>query len=191
LVSARQKPTIKVREQVRAFGDAVERFRAAVVDPSGRDTYAPLSEALTHAINLDERFRLDWSPHGKVLGYFWFEDRAVAGANAVPGVRWVRNAIHHGWSDALVLGERTGRFPPRAHEWVWRPTVEINGRTRGKPPKGERDIVAAGYAAYDSLMAGRPADFTLSQLVECYLHLADFLEPIIAPNRAVSAASGA
>jgi hypothetical protein len=182
------KPTVKLRAQVRAFDAAVQRFRVATANADS-DTYSPLAEALAHALNLDDRFRLDWSPRGEVLGYFWFEDGAVGGAETVPGVRWVRNAVHHGWSDALMLTPGTsGRFPPRAHEWVWRPTDQINGKVRGNPPKGQRDIVAAGYQAYDRLMAGRPADFTLSQLAECYGYLADFLEPILAPNRAVVAA---
>jgi hypothetical protein len=53
------------------------------------------------------------------------------------------------------------------------------------PPNGQRDVVAAGRDAFDRLMAGRHADFTLSQLAECYGYLANFLEPILAPNRAV------
>jgi hypothetical protein len=179
------KPTVKLRAQTRAFDAAVQRFRAATADADS-DTYPSLAEALNHALNLDDRFRLDWSPRGEVLGYFWFEDGAVGGAEAVPGVRWLRNAVYHGWSDALMLTQGTsGRFPPRAHEWVWRPTDQIKGKVRGNPPKGQRDIVAAGYQAYDRLMAGRPADFTLSQLAECYGYLANFLEPILAPNRAV------
>lgn len=179
-------PTVSFRSQVRACDSAVERFRLAIVEPSpDADTYPPLAEALTHALNLDDRLRLDWSPRGSVLGFFWVEDPAVSGARAVPGVRWVRNAVFHGWSDALVLRASTGgRFPPRGHEWVWRATTEIRGKRRGRPPVGERDIVAAGYEAYDTLMAGRPADFTLSVLLECYQELADLLEPILARHAA-------
>jgi len=175
-------PTVSFRSQVRAFKSAVERFRLTVAEPSPDvDTYPPLAEALTHALNLDNRLRLDWSPRGSVLGFFWFEDPAVSGAQAVPGVRWVRNAVFHGWSDALVLRTSAGgRFPPRGHEWVWRATAEIRGKRRGRPPAGGRDIVAAGYQAYGGLMAGRPADFTLSVLAECYQELADFLEPALA-----------
>jgi hypothetical protein len=181
-------PTVPLRRQVRAFEDAVARFRVASAGHSAdADTYAPLAEALNHAVNLDDRFGRDWSPRGSTLGYFWFEDGAVSGAEAVPGVRWVRNAVHHAWSDALVLVPSTiGRYPPRAKEWVWRPTPEIKGRTHGHPRKGEKDIVAAGRAAYDTLMAGWPADFTLSQLVECYSYLADFLEPVLARSRALA-----
>ncbi len=184
-MSPTSKPIVTLRAQVRAFDAAVQRFRAATSEPDS-DTYSPLAEALTHALNLDDRFRLDWSPRGEVLGYFWFEDGAVGGAETVPGVRWVRNAVHHAWSDALMLTQSAGgRFPPRSHEWLWRPTDQIKGKVRGNPPKGQRDIVAAGHHAYGHLMAGRPADFTLSQLAECYGYLANFLEPILAPNRAV------
>jgi hypothetical protein len=137
----------------------------------GAEVWAALTESLALAVSLDDRTARHWSPGSSSPTHGWF--KLVPGAQAVPGVRWVRNAVHHQWADALSLSPSSGgRYPPRGQEWVWRPATELPGTRPGRRRSG-RDRVADGTRAYETYMADRPADFTLSILAECYDEVAD------------------
>jgi hypothetical protein len=177
-------PVVSYRVQLRAFQQAVARFRRASARTDAVAAYGPLAEALWHAVTLDNRLSRHWQPQeDKPPSKFWFALAAVSGAETVPAVRWVRNAVDHQWADALLFipYNRGGRYPPREHEWVWRPTEDIPGETEGRRSrrsKDGRDLVAEGREAYGRLLAGHPADFTLSILAEVYAEVAESFEPL-------------
>lgn len=84
-----------------------------------------LFEALNWAVALDQRTAAHFVPDGKPAGYAW-PSRIGYGAEIMPGVRFVRNSVHHQWSDALQL--RGGAFP----EWRYggrRPSYLRSTRT--------------------------------------------------------------
>jgi hypothetical protein len=179
---ASTKSVVTFRVQLHAFQLAVGRFRRASARADAVGAYGPLAEALWHAVTLDDHLTREWRPFGNTPpSEFWFELDAVSGAQTVPAVRWVRNAVQHQWADALLFipYNRGGRWPPREHDWVWRPTDEVPGEEKGgrHARKGQRDLVAEGRATYGRLMAGHPADFTLSILAEVYAEVADLFEP--------------
>lgn len=179
---------VTLRAQLRAFHASVDRFEIATSRRDAGAAYASVAEALNHAVSIDDRIARIWQPGGIQLpDRFWFE--RVPGAAVAPGVRWVRDLVHHQWADALELDLRShGRFPPQDREWVWLERARLPGRPRTHSRKarrsGERDLVAAGYAAYGTYMSGRPADFTLHILGEAFDFVAALVEPVPALSRA-------
>jgi hypothetical protein len=148
---------------------AAARFAAAAKQRDGDASFQPLFEALNWAVALDDRIRAHWAPEGKPLNWRWRE--RVPGAELVEGLRWVRNGVHHQWSDALVLSEGF-QFPLTFglvfFEWVWRPAMDLP--ELGRPNAG-------GRTAYQQHLAGRPARVTLDTLTGVFAFLANLLEP--------------
>jgi hypothetical protein len=161
---------VNLRAQVRGYLGALKRFRTAA---GGRDAivaYLPLFEALGWVASIDFRIGVLWTPEGRALGEDW--PSRASGAEAVPGLRWARNTVHHDWANALRLdteGRRyPKRYPVRYFEWVWRDVNDLppNARTRGK------DV-------YGALLAGKPTEFTLQVLGEVFDFILDLIEPPI------------
>lgn len=171
-----------MRVQLRAYEQACGRFRKAAAGDDAVVAYAPLAEALWHAVSLDDRIARYWQPGGVELpNVLWFEK--VPATAAAPAVRWARNAVSHQWFDALVLDRRShGRYPSRDQEWVWRRTEDVPGkmgaRRRKNRTQGKPDLDALGAAAYKSLLSGRPADFTLQILAEGFAFVVELAEPL-------------
>jgi len=98
-----------------------------------------------------------------------------------PAIRFARNRVQHQWAEALELRPPTVRSPLRdsSHDsdWYWRSAADLPPASRKAP---------AGEAAYEKLLAGRPAELTLSAIRGLYSELADLLEPPLAPTRAIA-----
>lgn len=159
---------MNVRTQVRGYAAAVARFRSAVAGHDAIAAYHPLFEALNWAASLDFRIAELRAPDAKPRGKDWY--MREGGAEAVPGLRWVRNTVHHDWANALRLdteGRRyPRRYPTRYFEWVWRDIADL--------PPNDRNT---GKDVYSELLAGRPAEFTLQILLEVFGFVADCVEP--------------
>lgn len=161
---------------VTGFRQALQRFKAS---NEGTDPVAaslPLFEALSWAVALDERVKKDWAPDGikNQPGWDWaVRLSSEADAEAVRGVRFIRNRIHHQWADAVRIEEGGSRYSPRTFEWVWVRADELPPPDKGF---GER-----GREGYERLLEGRPAEFTLAILIETYDFLVGIFEPLGPP----------
>lgn len=138
------------------------------------DAFVPLFEALNWAVALDQRTVAHFAPDGKSVGYDW-PARIGHGAIVMPGVRFVRNSVHHQWSDALQL--RGGAFP----EWAWRTADEL-------PPldiklSAKRQLIYdENKRTYRDHMEGRPARVALDALGGGFLFLKRLSEPFTIPR---------
>lgn len=134
----------------------------------------PLFEALNWAVALDQRTAAHFVPEGKPAGYAW-PSRIGYGAEIMPGVRFVRNSVHHQWSDALQL--RGGAFP----EWVWRTASELPPLDKNLGAKA-RVVYDESKRVYREYMEGRPARAELEALGGAFLFLKELLEPFTIPR---------
>jgi hypothetical protein len=156
------------------YADALSRFDAAAKSDDPGETFVPLFEALNWAVALDQRTAAHFVPDGKPIGYAW-PARIGYGAVVMPGVRFVRNSVHHQWSDALEL--RATAFP----EWTWRAADElppIDKKLRGK----SRLIYDEKRRVYREHMEERPARTALDALGGAFLFLKELLEPFTIPR---------
>lgn len=152
---------------------ATSRFHAAAKTRDATAAFIPLFEALNWAVALDDRAAKHWTPRGEKLGLGWRE--WVRDAEIMAGVRFLRNSVHHQWSDALVLDERGMTFPmtfPAVFfEWRWCAASDLPA-----PEAGHRRDVS-GEEVYQRLLEGRPARLTLETLAEVFYFLRQVLEP--------------
>jgi hypothetical protein len=168
------------RENIQTFAamfegywQAVRRFHGAAKTRDPTATFVPLFEALNWAVSLDERAAKHWTPDGEPAGWAW--RKRVRDAELLRGVRFVRNSVHHDWSDALALDER-GRaypktFPVVYFEWRWRAASELPERDR-KDTDGE--------VIYRERLEHQPARLTLEALGWVFFFLYHDLEPLSA-----------
>lgn len=163
------------------YDAACARFWQAAEDTEQNRGFSPLFEALHWTVALDERIAAHWAPEGAPLGWEW-RQRFESGF-LMRGVRFVRNSVHHQWSDALTWKSPTevtpATFDPRPDAfgfprptaaglgWVWRKTVDL--------PKADRPD-PAGEAIYDEHLAGRPVSLTLVELQRVFWTMWHFLE---------------
>jgi hypothetical protein len=166
------------------YDQALSRLGDAVKVKEPTPAFVALFEALNWAVSLDERAGEHWAPEGEVLGFGWRE--RVRGAHLMQAVRFVRNSIHHQWSDALELDE-SGRafpktFPVVFFEWRWRALSDL---PPGRVQKSEKikPRQAAEEAAYQETLEGKPARTTLHDLGEAFYFLRQVLEPGSIPKR--------
>jgi hypothetical protein len=160
------------------FAGAAGRFNDATKGCDPTAAFIPLFEALNWAVALDDRAAKRWTPEGKVLGWEWREK--VPGAEIMRGVRFVRNSVHHDWSDALTL-DKGGRaypktFPVVYFEWRWRAAGEL-------PEPGRKD--KAGEEVYGQELEGQPARVTLETLTGALRFLREAMEPSSLPRASV------
>ncbi len=176
----------KVHEQVQPYSENIQtfaamfdgyaaatgRFHEAAKTRDATAAFIPLFEALNWAVALDDRAAKHWTPAGKPLGFAWRE--WVRDAEVMRGVRFVRNSVHHQWSDALVLDEGGMSFPMTFpvvfFEWRWRPADGLPA-----PEKGRRD--EGGEEDYRAMLEGEPARTTLETLANAFYFLRQVLEP--------------
>jgi hypothetical protein len=162
------------------FAQAAQRFDLAIKDRDPTNTFIPLLEMLNWAVALDERVRTRWCPEGKPLSWEW-RDR-VNGAEIMRGVQYVRNSVHHQWSDALELDER-GRSYPKSYpvvffEWRWRPASDLP-----EPEKRHQDKWwKEGKEVYKAHLQGEMARLTVQQLANVFNHLRKLMEPPLRPG---------
>jgi len=153
------------------YAHAVGRFHEAAKTRDPTAAFIPLFEALDWAVSLDERAAKHWTPAGESLGWAWRDK--VRGAEVMRGVRFVRNSVHHDWTDALELDEEHGRtfpmtFPVVFFEWRWRPASEL--------PEADRKD-ANGEEVYRESLEGQPARLTLEAIGQVFWFLRQVLEP--------------
>ncbi len=175
-------PIVSFRVVLRGYCEAFDRFQLAATQTDPIPGILSLFEALNWAVVLDDRCREHWAPDGNPLGSEWLR-RWRGDATIARAIRFARNRVHHQWAEALELRPPTVRSPLRdpSHEsdWYWRSAADL-------PPASRNRQVPAGEAAYEKLLAGRPAELTLSPIRGLYSELADHLEPPLAPNRAIA-----
>ncbi len=155
------------------YEQAVERFGEASRTRDPVHVFAPLFEALNWAVVLDDQAREHWAPKGVPLGWSW---RArVAGGDFVSAIRFVRNRVHHQWTDALTLSDGFSSplvAPLVSHEWRWRRLVDL---PEADLPGGK--TAADAESDYERLLATQPARLALAELLVPFRRLADMLEP--------------
>lgn len=154
------------------FHQAVERFKAASPESDPVAATTPLFEALNWAVALDERVRKDWAPDGvdSQPGWNWpVRLTSENDAEAVRGIRFVRNRVHHQWADAIRLAQGGSRYPPQVFQWVWVQANELPAPDDGHHERGRE--------GYERILENRPADFTLAILAETYHFMVQLLEP--------------
>lgn len=163
---------------LRGYTQAVGRFEQAATGRDSAAAFLPLFEALNWAVAFDERVKDHWAPEGantdedkdRQPGWEWRE--RVADAEAMAGVRFARNRVHHQWTDALRLDE--SGFSPlllsplASFEWRWRDLAHLPAGHRADP---------RGELIYRDHLAGEPARLTLSRLRDAFVWLAGVLEP--------------
>lgn len=145
----------------RGFDDA--RTRYAAFGP-GALALAPLSEALYWTAVID-----DYVPRGTALRSSFERDRARhADGKVVPGVRYVRNALTHGYAVVTrAAGLTDGMFDDEGY-MDFGPDVWV-GVDEVPPPKRFRPDERARYA---DALAGRSPASTLDQLARWHDRLA-------------------
>jgi len=162
---------------VMGFKMSVERFTEAGSERDPITASIPLFEALNWAVALDERLCKDWIPDGKDRqpGKDWpVRLASEADAEAVRGIRFIRNRVQHQWADALCLAKAESHYPPRELEWTWVSAVDLPKADPGHD---------RGREGYERLLAGRAAEYTLVFLVETYEFVTQLLEPLGPPKR--------
>lgn len=151
------------------YAEALNRFEAAASDPIG--TYNAAFEALNWAVAIDQRIREHWLPDGvgKPAGWGW-PKRLGHGAEIIDGVRFVRNSVHHQWSDAMLLCRAPGQLA-KFSEWVWQDADNLPEPPPDKQPRSE------AKTAYREQMEGRPVELCLNVVGGAFLTLQRLLEP--------------
>lgn len=176
------EPFVSFRVLLRGYFEAFDRFRFAATQTDPILGILSLFEALNWAVALDDRCGEHWVPDGYPLRSQWL-GRWRGDATIVRATRFARNRVHHQWAEALELRSSIVRSPLRdpSHEfeWNWRSAADL-------PPAPPNRQDPTGEAAYEKLLAGRPAEATLSPVRGLYSELADLLEPRLALNRAIA-----
>lgn len=147
------------------FTDAAARFDDAVRERDPIRATNSLFEALSWVVALDNRIRQHWVPDGEPLDFDWRERLGLGVAQVMGGVRLAGNRVHHQWSDAMVVTERT--YPSEVPEWVWRPVEDL--------PKGKPDL--EGEDGYGKLLDGVPVKLCLDILNGPFFTIWSWIEP--------------
>jgi hypothetical protein len=147
------------------YSDAIGRFDAAAQNGDPRLSVIALFESLNWAAALDERIAKQWAPDGKLLSWNWRDKLSPEARGVLDGVRFVRNRVHHDWSDAIIAG---GRSPDGFVAWIWRGAGDLPA---GQPDSHGRD------AAYSKHLDGRPVQVCLDVLNGVFQTLASYWRP--------------
>jgi hypothetical protein len=175
---------MQVQAMLIGYTEALNRLEEA---SRGRDpvaTYVPLFEALNWATALDERIRRHWTPDGEPLNYGW--RNRFRNGDLMGGVVFVRNSVHHDWSQAVVLRDHGVMFnltfpmsftsgTGRPWQWYWRDADELP--EPGHPQRAENEQV------YRDRLQGQGAKHTLNVLGGVFLTLQRLLEPHTIPRQ--------
>lgn len=148
------------------YAGAYRRLADAIPERDEAAVFHALFETLNWAVTIDQAAGEQWLPAGKPLKQGWREK--IHGAQAMAGVRFARNRVHHQWAAAVEIdtsGRRYPlRYPRRYFEVIWKPSAEL--------PAGNDE----GRERYDALLAGEPVDVTLHILGEVFDDVWEFLE---------------
>lgn len=165
------------------YDQALSRLEGAVHTTEPAPAFIALFEALNWAVALDDRAAEHWAPEGKPLGFGW--RHRVPDAHRMRAIRFVRNSVHHHWSDALSLYEiprsLSMSFPAKCFEWRWRRLSELPPRQPKKNEKA-RERQAEEEADYREKLEGMPVDKTLKELGHAFYMLRVLLEPTSIPR---------
>jgi hypothetical protein len=160
------------------YDQALTRLESAVRGMKPAPASIALFEALNWAVALDDRAGEHSAPEGNTLGFGW-RDR-VQDAYRMRAIRFVRNSVHHQWSDALSLHQGgislPMRLPARFFAWRWRALSELPARPTRKSAK-EKARQAEEEAEYREKLEGRHVDKTLQELGQAFYMLRVLLEP--------------
>ncbi len=134
---------------VEGYNEASERFGGAASDsdPSGKDKFKSLFEALNWAVSIDD----------------YLKAKKIERPDAFVALRFVRNRVHHHWAAALERRDLPG-ITQAIHgqsrivrgsffDWSWLSISDL--------PDGEND---KGEALYESLLAEKPVRAALDEI---------------------------
>ena len=116
---------------------AYDRLVAASDD---EQAYHAIFEALNWLVSLDDRFGTETGDRGAWLNRATEgrrPDGTAAGTEALRGLRYVRNSVHHFWADAVYWTEGA-EFPVRLDpgqpfgEWRWNADIPEPDNNRGR-----------------------------------------------------------
>ncbi len=116
------------------------------------DSFIPLFEALNWGTSLEHRIKAMWPNAGEAKR--WYE-HLDCGAT-VRGVRFIRNCVHHQWSEALAIEEADRDLPARLAPWRWQPDLVA------ERPDPE------GQGIYESELAGELVIGALGRMVAVF-----------------------
>jgi hypothetical protein len=158
-----------------AYGKAFSRWQAAESAHDPVEAYVSLSECLNWATTLDDEIARSWRPRGPVAEepwWRWREDPALGGgryfADAMAGLRYVRNRVHHHLADALESVADPTR--PGQLAFIWRDADELPGG----PAKGHE---AERREGYEVALAGSPVETALGLMAETFVFIGALLNP--------------
>jgi hypothetical protein len=157
------------------YAKAFSRWQAAEDTESPLEAYLALSESLDWAHALDEEIARSWRPRGAVAEnpwWRWREDPALGGgpyfADAMAGLGYARNRVHHHLADALESVNDPTR--PGHLAFIWRYADELpGGRAKGHEVE-RRD-------AYVRALAGSPVETALGLMAETFVLIGSLLDP--------------
>lgn len=163
-----RKAVATVNRLLAGYVHAIRRLEEAIEARDPAAAFRAVFEALNWASSIDDRIRGEWAPEGQPLDWAWRE--RVTGAELMPGVRFVRNRVHHHWADAIYLDD-TGltfplTFPARFETWRWRLGKDL--------PPGNDDHGEDVYAAH---LEGQAVEGTLLRLGLAFEQVGHFLVP--------------
>jgi len=166
------------------YDQARARLETAVRGTEPAPAFIALFEALNWAVALDDRAGEHWAPEGKTHGFGWRD--LVQDAYRMRALRFVRNSVHHQWSDALSLQgggiPLPTSLPARFFAWRWRALSELPARPAKKSAK-EKIRQAEEETEYREKLEGRHVERTLQELGQAFYLLRMLLEPGSIPRR--------
>jgi hypothetical protein len=155
------------------FAKAFNRWQDAQDSDDSVEAYLAVSESLEWAHALDELIARTWRPRGAVSEspwWRWREDPALGGgpylADAMQGLCYVRNRVHHHLADALEsVADPTspGRFA-----FIWRDADEL--------PTGRAARETGRRQAYTRALAGSPVGMALGMMSETFVFIGVLLD---------------
>jgi hypothetical protein len=157
------------------YAKAFSRWQAAEEAEDAVEAYLALCESLDWAHALDEEIARSWRPRGVVAEnpwWRWREDPALGGgayfADAMAGLGYVRNRVHHHLADALETVSDPTR--PGHLAFIWRHADELPGRQARGHEVERRE-------AYVRALAGSPVETALGLMSERFVFIGSLLDP--------------
>lgn len=145
------KNTVSTQTLLAGFNQAYGRYKVAKNEKDSQKVFFPLFETLNWAVSIIFRLVKD--------------DSKFSEEPLLKAIKYIRNRVHHQWTDALILSTKgmalPAELPAAFHEWLWKSLDKVP-----KPDKGFAD--PTGEKSYKKLLEGKPARQTLLALNDLF-----------------------